>query len=220
MAAVVVVPPKSGIEPSSREEILNAASAEFALKGYAGARTEGIAQAAGVKHTLVFYHFKSKDQLYSAVLGIVFSKWAERVSLALRGKGSTKERLQAYINSYFDHFAEFPFAPRLVQQEQLRQRISGPEHLYQLAKRYVHPVHRKLAALLKEGISIGEFRNVDVEQCIHSLSALIIFYFTGSLTLESLDGIESCSPVHVAARREAVLDFVSAALFASGGARK
>jgi len=220
MVAVVETPTKSSAESSNRSEILRAASEEFALKGYAGARTEGIAQAAGVKHTLVFYHFKTKDQLYSTVLGTVFSEWAERVSHALSGTASPTRRLLAYINSYFDCFAEFPFAPRLVQQEQLRQRISGPEHLQQLAKRYVRPVHRKLAALLREGISSGEFRDLDIEQCIHSLSALIIFYFTGSLTLESLDGIESCSPAHIAVRREAVLDFVSAALFTSGSVRK
>jgi TetR/AcrR family transcriptional regulator len=211
---------KSSAETSSRSAILRAATEEFALKGYAGARTDGIAHAAGVKHTLLFYHFKRKEQLYGAVLETVFSDWAERVSRALDERATPKQRLLVFINAYFDFVAEFPFAPRLVQQEQLRQRTVGSEHLHRLAERYIRPVHRKLLELLREGISSGEFRDLDIEHCVHSLSALIIFYFTSDLTAQLLGVVDPCSPPHIAARREAVLDFVSAALFAPGYVRK
>ena len=207
---------KCGAETSSRSAILRAATEEFALKGYAGARTDGIAHAAGVKHTLLFYHFKKKEQLYGAVLETVFSDWAERVDRALDERATPKQRLLAFVNAYFDFVAEFPFGPRLVQQEQLRQRAVGSENLLRLAEQYIQPVHRKLLALLREGISSGEFRDLDVEHCIHSLSALIIFYFTSDLTAHLLGVVEPCSSPHIAARRAAVLEFVSAALFASG----
>ncbi len=212
-------PTKSSADTSSRSAILRAATEEFALKGYAGARTDGIAHAAGVKHTLLFYHFKKKEQLYGAVLETVFSDWAERVARALDQSVLPKQRMLAFVNAYFDFVAEFPFAPRLVQQEQLRQRAAGSEHLFRLAERYIQPVHRKLIALLREGISSGEFRDLDVEHCIHSLSALIIFYFTSDLTAHLLGVVEPCSPPRIAARREAVLDFVSAAIFVSGCVR-
>ena len=74
MVAVVEKPIKSSAEPASRLAILRAATEEFALKGYAGARTEGIARAAGVNHGLLFYHFKTKEQLYSEVLEDIFSE--------------------------------------------------------------------------------------------------------------------------------------------------
>jgi len=211
VAGIVKTPTKSSAETSSRSAILRAATEEFALKGYAGARTDGIAHAAGVKHTLLFYHFKRKEQLYGAVLETVFSDWAERVSRALDERATPKQRLLVYINAYFDFVAEFPFAPRLVQQEQLRQRTVGSEHLHRLAERYIRPVHRKLVELLREGISSGEFRDLDIEHCVHSLSAL---------TAQLLGVVEPCSPPHIAARREAVLDFISAALFAPGYVRK
>ncbi len=220
MSAVVEKRTESSAEPTSRLTILRVATEEFALKGYTGARTEGIARAAGVNHTLVFYHFKTKEQLYSEVLENVFSEWSERVSRAVDQKSSPQQRLLAYIDSYFDFIAEFPFAPRLVQQEKLRQGTAGSDHLHELVERYVRPVHRKLVHLLREGITGGDFRRVDVEHCVHSLSALIIFYFTSNLTVQSLDGIEACPAPHMAARREAVLDFVSTALFTSGGVRK
>jgi TetR/AcrR family transcriptional regulator len=198
---------------------LTAATEEFARKGYAGARTEQIARAAGVKHTLIFYYFKSKERLYRAVLENVFSEWAERVSCSLDQEGLPRQRLLAYINSYFDYIAEFWWVPRLVQQEQLRHEGRGAGHLRKLVEPYIHPVHHRLVDLLREGISAGVFRNVDVEHCLHSISALIIFYFTRSLAVQSLEGAKPHSRAEVVRRRKAVLDFVSAALFTSRGAQ-
>lgn len=209
----VVEKRKSGVEPASRTAILRAATEEFALKGYAGARTEGIAQAAAVNHTLLFYHFKTKEQLYSAVLERVFSGWAERVSCALDQKASPKQRLIAYVNAYFDFIAEFSLAPKLVQQEQLRQCRAGSEHLHRMAQRYIRPVHRKLGTVLRQGISNGEFRDLDIEHCVHSISALIVFYFTSNLAMEFSESVELSPRPHIEARRKAVLDFVSKALF-------
>ncbi len=213
MAVAVEKPTKSSVEPASRSAILTAATEEFALKGYAGARTEGIARVAGVNHTLLFYHFKTKEQLYSEALEGVFSGWCERVTRALAGTASAPQRLLAYINSYFDFIAEFPLAPKLVQQEQLREGSARSEHLDRMVERYIRPVQRKLVALLKEGISSGEFQDLDIEHCIHSISGLIVFYFTNNLAVESLEGVELCPRRRIEARRKAVLDFVSKALF-------
>jgi TetR/AcrR family transcriptional regulator len=213
MVAVVEKPIKSSAEPARRLAILRAATEEFALKGYAGARTEGIARAAGVNHTLLFYHFKTKEQLYNEVLEDIFAEWFERVSRALDRKASAQERLLTYVNSYFDFIAESPLAPKLVQQEQLRQCGASSERLHRMVEPYIRPVQRKLVALLKEGISSGEFHDLDIEHCIHSISALIVFYFTNNLAVESLEGVELCPRRRIEARRKAVLDFVSKALF-------
>jgi TetR/AcrR family transcriptional regulator len=51
-----------------RERILAAAGQEFANHGYAGARVERIAVAAGVNKQLLFHYFGSKSGLHRAVL--------------------------------------------------------------------------------------------------------------------------------------------------------
>ncbi len=216
MVAVTEKPTKTSAEPASRLAILRAATEEFALKGYAGARTEAIARLAKVNHTLLFYHFKSKEQLYREVLESIFSEWFERASRALDEKGPAQQRLLAYVNCYFDFIAESPLAPKLVQHEQLRQGIAGSEHLHKMVEPYIRPVHRKLVALLKEGISSGEFHDLDIEHCIESILGLIVFYFTNNLAVESLHGVELCPRRRIEARRKAVLDFVSKALFRAG----
>ncbi len=48
----------------TRERILDAAAAEFAAKGFAGARVAGIAERAGVNQQLISYYFGGKQGLY------------------------------------------------------------------------------------------------------------------------------------------------------------
>lgn len=53
----------------SRQRILDAAQAEFAAKGFAGARVEAISRRAGLNKQLISHHFGGKLGLYRAVMG-------------------------------------------------------------------------------------------------------------------------------------------------------
>jgi AcrR family transcriptional regulator len=50
------------------DKIIEAATAEISLKGIDGARIEKIGRDAGVTKQLVYHYFKTKDELYRAVL--------------------------------------------------------------------------------------------------------------------------------------------------------
>lgn len=52
----------------TRERIMAAALKEFAAHGFAGARTDAIANRAHVNERMIFYCFESKEGLYKAVL--------------------------------------------------------------------------------------------------------------------------------------------------------
>ncbi len=52
----------------TRAALLDAAQAEFAAKGLAGARVSEIAARAGVNKQLISYYFDGKDGLYEAIL--------------------------------------------------------------------------------------------------------------------------------------------------------
>ena len=51
----------------TRSNIVAAARAEFAARGYAGARMEQIAQRAGVTKDLIYHYFRGKEQLFEQV---------------------------------------------------------------------------------------------------------------------------------------------------------
>lgn len=51
-----------------REDILQAAEEEFARNGYEGAKMSNIARRVGVTHVLLYYHFKTKENLFNELL--------------------------------------------------------------------------------------------------------------------------------------------------------
>ena len=57
-------------KPAKNKEqtILEAAEREFLNKGFAGARTTSIAEAAGVTHAMLHYYFRTKEQLFERIL--------------------------------------------------------------------------------------------------------------------------------------------------------
>ena len=55
-----------------RAQIIDAALNVFADKGFSGTRTREIAELAGISETLIFQHFKTKEELYRAALRGLF----------------------------------------------------------------------------------------------------------------------------------------------------
>src|SRR5258708_23223130 len=53
--------------PKRKETILRSAHAVFTEKGFNGATTRELANAAGISEALLFRHFPTKEALYSAV---------------------------------------------------------------------------------------------------------------------------------------------------------
>jgi AcrR family transcriptional regulator len=66
--------------PSRRDEIVDAAIAVFAQRGYVDTAISHVAEAADVAVTAVYYHFAGKDDLYGAAIAKVLSSVDEVVA--------------------------------------------------------------------------------------------------------------------------------------------
>ena len=205
--------------PEASTAILEAAADEFGRNGLAGARTQQIANTAGVNIALLFYYFKTKEDLYEAVIEDVFRKWRSTLTPVLEEPGPPEQRLRAFVSASFDFMAAEPARARLVQLELLRPR--DMDRLSPLIKRYVKPVRKKLEALLCRGIEQKVFRRSDPEQMITSMLGVISSYFNHAGTLKVIHGKDPFARERVARRRRAVLSFIeNAVLLPSGAARK
>jgi TetR/AcrR family transcriptional regulator len=201
-----------GRPEESRAAILNAAVAEFAEHGIAGARTDAIARAAHVNKALLYYYFKDKDALYEAVLDHVFSGLRERVMPVLESSLPPREKVLQYLGTYFDYIATNPRFPRVVQGEWVRSG-SGTMRMQRVAREYFRPIFEKLAGVLREGIQAGEFRALNPMDFLPSMAAVIVFYFTSAPLMKVLMKVDPLSVERIRERRAFVLDFISAALF-------
>jgi AcrR family transcriptional regulator len=105
-------------DPKSPEErILFAATEEFAAKGFFGARTQAVADAAGVNKAMLHYYFQSKENLYSEVIKAAFARILRDVSQAWMNPGDLEGRLEVVIDSYIDNYRKNPGFLKIVLRE-------------------------------------------------------------------------------------------------------
>jgi TetR/AcrR family transcriptional regulator len=202
-----------GQPEESRAAILQAAAREFAEHGIAEARTDAIAQEARVNKALLYYYFKDKATLYTAVLDEAFSGLKATVFRVLDSEMPPREKMLAYAGAYFDFVASNRMYPRLMQREMMRAREGQSEHLDKIIKNYIRPIFVRVRELIQKGIAEGEFRPVDPAHFVPSIVAMIVFYFSSAPMMQKIVGFNPLTQERIAERRAAVLDFISAALF-------
>jgi TetR/AcrR family transcriptional regulator len=203
-----------GQPEESRAAILQAAAREFAENGIAGARTDAIARAARVNKALLYYYFKDKETLYGAVLGHAFSGMKTTVFQVLDSPMPPRQKILAYVGAYFDFIASNQIYPKLMQREMMRAREGDSVYIDRLIKTYFRPIYKRVGDLLRKGIAEGEFRNVDPVHFVPSMIAITVFYFSSAPVMRRIVRFNPLAPERIAERRAAVLDFISAALFA------
>jgi AcrR family transcriptional regulator len=210
---IIAVPRSKGRDSeASRNTILAAALAEFAGHGLAGARMDAIAATAGVNKALLYYYFRSKDELYAAVLDEFFQRLQGRIARALDSGATAGERILLYARAHFDSVSESRYYARLFQGEMSAGREDSPD-LSRIVERYIRPISLRIFGVLQEGISAGEFRGIDPAQFVPTMVASIVSYFVSPIVRRLRSG-DLYAPEALKQRRAAVLDFIAAALFA------
>jgi AcrR family transcriptional regulator len=107
--------PKTRLRGSQRRElIVDAATTEFAQRGYEAASVGRIAQAAGVARTVLYDHFASKHALFVEVLGVEQQALLRYLSAALGSQGTTEDRWRAAFDALFAFVEEQPLGWQLL----------------------------------------------------------------------------------------------------------
>src|SRR6202163_5068376 len=100
---------------STARRIVAAAEDIFAEQGLAGARMDEIARAAKVNKALLYYYFRSKEELFRFVLEALLSQLRAGVRAQSVGQVPPSKRLAGVIDNFFDFVQRHPHYPRLVQ---------------------------------------------------------------------------------------------------------
>jgi AcrR family transcriptional regulator len=103
---------------ASRRRILQAATAEFARHGIAGARMDRVAAQAASSKERIYAYFGNKDALFDAVFTASVTRTLDTVAFDAGD-------LPAYAGRMHDYFAEHPDAQRLTTWYRL-ERPTGP----------------------------------------------------------------------------------------------
>ena len=173
---------------SKEQQILAAAEQEFLTKGYDGARTTSIAQAAGVTHAMLQYYFRTKEQLFERIVDEKFETMSHSM-FAIMGDPSLPivERIKGGIEAHFDFVAQNPLLPRFV----INEIISRPERydvLYKRVGAIIDNVYRGLQSEINRSAERGEIERVDIKMLFISIMSLNIFTFLAYPFMEPLMG--------------------------------
>jgi len=197
---------------SAEERILASATAEFAANGFHGARTQAIADAAGINKAMLHYYFRSKENLYSRVIAAAFKRILTRVSMTWIEQGPIRERVEKVVDAYMDSYEENPALLKIVLREvvddgtRLKRAIAGLRKEFPLNVRA--PGH-----LLKEA---GEEFGLSQTETLHFLVNLIgmcLVSFVSPMIIESmLDFDVSDMKGFLRDRRKAIKSMVSGSL--------
>jgi AcrR family transcriptional regulator len=137
-----------------RAEILAAARAAFAQKGYAGASIVEIARASGIADGTIYKYFASKQDLLFHVMRQFYEGLIAEVAAGVARQATLSARLRYLVHRQIEAFVEDEDLCRLFIRE-VRTADDYPDSpLHDLNRRYTSIVVR----ILEAGIAAGEVR--------------------------------------------------------------
>ena len=190
---VKVAEPRSRDADRSQLAILLAARDEFAQHGLGGARVDRIAERADVNKRLIYYYFKSKDELFLAVLENAYADIRDaETELHLRDMDPAQavRRLTEFTWEYYIAHPEFL---TLLNSENLHQ----GRHLAMSGRvrEMNSPLIQTLAEILERGRADGLFRGgIDPVQLYVSIAGMSYFYLSNNHTLSAIFGRDLMTP--------------------------
>jgi len=135
---------------TSRARILEAARAEFAECGYAGARVARIARRARVNKQLLYHYFGSKTGLHEAASNPAAGVGIH-ASLTTGSGAAAPERLRIAVDRLFSELRDHPEIVALLVDRQ------GSAAAEAAGRLYVATVLRDLTSLISDGQGMGYF---------------------------------------------------------------
>jgi AcrR family transcriptional regulator len=139
----------------TRSEILRAAEAAFAERGFAEARLEDVASRVGVTRAALFHHFTDKRALYEAVIEDAFGTLLDRARALFSGAASLSQAIENAVNLWVDTVWDRPAIAHLLLREATNR--SAQSEAFQ---RLCGPALGMLQEIFARGERSGEFRPV------------------------------------------------------------
>lgn len=173
---------------NKEQAILEAAEREFLDKGFAGARTTSIAEAAGVTHAMLHYYFRTKEQLFERILDEKTRLMSQSVLTAFGQPDlPLQERIRDGVESHFDFIAANPDLPRFIVNEV----FSRPER-YEAMRRRIRIIAEGLMHGIQQELDAsaarGETEPVDARMLLLDIISLNVFPFIGFHIIEPVFG--------------------------------
>ena len=162
-------------------EILDAALAVFAQKGFAATRLDDIAAKAGITKGTIYLYFDSKQALFEALARQSIGVQIDQVTAQLAQFPGSSSDLLRFVLGTMGNFAitsDRVVLPRLV--------LAEAANFPQLAEFWRREVVERgialMSGIIQRGIARGEFRKIDLQHaarlCVAPLLVIVLWRTT------------------------------------------
>ncbi len=197
----------------TRARILDAAVRQFSANGLAGARTEQIAEEAGVNKALLYYYFRSKLALYDAALEEVANNVVASSLAAMKAGCTAGERLVQFTLNHFDRIHFQRAFQSLMQQEMIRLHRGEKNALAPLVDKVFRPMMVRVRQAIAEGCSSGELIPVDELQIMYAALGANAFYFLSAPVMGMLMETNPFERSALELRRKVAIEYLGQTVF-------
>jgi AcrR family transcriptional regulator len=141
----------------SRDRILIAATAEFAVRGFDGTTVDRISARARLNKAMIYYHFHSKKDLYRTVLREIFTTMGDGLTAIASSDAAPADKLDRFVAAFVtEGQAHAHVAPIM-----LREIAEGGRRLDEETYTVMARVVRAMTGIITEGRAAGQFGPVD-----------------------------------------------------------
>lgn len=175
-SAVLEKPAARMTAEDRRQQIIEVAIRLFSQKGFRGTTTKEIALAAGVNEAIIFRHFATKRDLYSAIIDQkacateMVAQQADVVkAIEQRNDRKLFETIAFHILEVHEHDGTFM---RLM----FYSALEGHELADMFFRNQVAERYREIANYIKERIHEGAFRKVDPNIAVRAFFGMVIHH--------------------------------------------
>ena len=163
----------NGNSVKRKEKILEAALLCFNEKGYHKTSIDDIAIKGRISKGGIYYHFKSKDELFLKLFNFRLNRYIEQLKSYIQEETDPEKRIRILIQKWGlilkenEDFFKFcmEFSSMGTREKDIRREMTSF---------YKNSV-KTFSQIIKEGISTGEFENIDAER----IARLIYFLSHG-----------------------------------------
>lgn len=154
-----------------QKEIVQATLDLTAERGIKRVTTQAIADRIGIAQATIFRHFKTRDAIFSAVIGWIAENLSKAILSGTNPNDPPDERLRKLLQSQLTFINKHRAVPKVLFSDFLH--LESPK-LKALLQELMNGYIKRVSEILEQGKETGVFREeLDVDQTARYIAALI-----------------------------------------------
>jgi len=154
------VPNRISAQKEAEKRLLDSALTLFSENGYDRTSIREIIERAGVTRPVLYYYFKSKEELFLHLVETVFSEFNTNIDQILTRVSGCRERLKAVMMMAFECTDQSPEMVRLILQVFLSW---SQDRVLPNAQKLLGNRFERIARIMRDGLESGELGGGDPE---------------------------------------------------------